>query len=157
MSRGASSAPGSSAIPGADGLRFSHVLIREAAYDSLPKEVRAELHERVATWLEQASEGRTAEYDEIIGHHLEQAARYKHELGETDEELASRAGTRLANAGRRAREHRNPAAVGLLSRALELLSARPQLRPPPAPGAPWLTRRSPNWPRCSTTRCSNRS
>src|SRR5205823_6673434 len=34
-----------------DGFRFRHLLIRDAAYDSLPKSVRAELHERFADWL----------------------------------------------------------------------------------------------------------
>src|SRR5262249_56726766 len=34
------------------GLLFRHVLIRDAAYGTLPKAVRAELHERLALWLE---------------------------------------------------------------------------------------------------------
>ena len=33
---------------GEDGFRFRHLLIRDAAYDALPKAVRAELHERFA-------------------------------------------------------------------------------------------------------------
>ena len=36
---------------GEDAFRFRHVLIRNAAYDGLPKQVRAELHERFADWL----------------------------------------------------------------------------------------------------------
>ena len=41
-------------IAGDDGFRFRHLLIRDAAYDALPKAVRAELHERFAGWLELA-------------------------------------------------------------------------------------------------------
>ena len=40
-------------IPGDDGFRFRHLLIRDAAYDALPKSARAELHERFASWLEE--------------------------------------------------------------------------------------------------------
>ena len=37
---------------GEDGFRFRHLLIRDAAYDALPKATRAVLHERFAAWLE---------------------------------------------------------------------------------------------------------
>ena len=40
-------------LPGDDGFRFDHILIRDAAYDSLPKRLRAELHNGFASWLEQ--------------------------------------------------------------------------------------------------------
>ena len=35
--------------------RFRHLLIRDAAYESIPKEARAELHERFGRWLERAA------------------------------------------------------------------------------------------------------
>jgi class 3 adenylate cyclase/tetratricopeptide (TPR) repeat protein len=107
-------------FPVEDGFRFCHLLIRDAAYDALPKATRAELHERVAGWLEE--HGRNLiELDEILGHHLEQAVRYKAELGEADDALAERAGERLAAAGRRAlRRGDSPAAARLLERALDL-------------------------------------
>ena len=103
-----------------DGFRFRHLLIRDAAYDALPKATRAELHERFAGWLEQRGE-ELVELDEILGYHLEQAARYKQELGQADPTLAERAGERLAAAGRRALWRGDErAAAGLLERALEL-------------------------------------
>ena len=37
---------------GEDGFRFRHLLIRDTAYDALPKATRAELHRRFADWLE---------------------------------------------------------------------------------------------------------
>src|SRR5919205_48126 len=55
---------------GEDGFRFMHVLTRDAAYAGLPKELRAELHEGVADWLDAKPDSQ----DEIVGYHLEQGA-----------------------------------------------------------------------------------
>ena len=107
-------------LPREDAYRFRHLLIRDTAYDGLPKATRAELHRRFAEWLEEY--GRSlVELDEILGYHLEQAARYRRELGQTDGALADRAGARLAAAGRRALWRGDErAAAGLIERALEL-------------------------------------
>jgi class 3 adenylate cyclase/tetratricopeptide (TPR) repeat protein len=110
-------------LAGDDGFRFSHILIRDAAYDSLPKRLRAELHERFADWLETRL-GSDAP-DEIVGYHLEQAYRYRVELGSEDQHartLARKAGRSLAEAGRRAQERSDTAATcSLLGRAIDLL------------------------------------
>ena len=104
-----------------DGFRFRHLLIRDAAYESLPKSSRAELHELFAGWLEQRGDG-LVELDEIVGYHLEQAARYREELGQPSPALAERAAERLATGGRRALWRGDErAAAGLLERALELI------------------------------------
>ena len=66
-----------------DAFKFRHILIRDAAYEALPKSERAILHERFADWLERTVGERLAEYEEIVGYHLEQAHRYRTELGET--------------------------------------------------------------------------
>lgn len=115
-------------VPGDEAYRFRHQLIRDAAYEALPKLLRAELHERFARWVEKDRPD-LFERDEIVGHHLEQAARCKSELGEPDLELAERAGARLATAGRRALwRGDNGAASVLLGRALGLLpDARPDV------------------------------
>ena len=65
---------------GDDEFRFRHLLIRDAAYDSMPKQVRGVLHERFAEWAASRS-GDEAELDEILGHHLEQAHAYRVALG----------------------------------------------------------------------------
>jgi class 3 adenylate cyclase/tetratricopeptide (TPR) repeat protein len=111
--------PDRAQLAGDDGFRFRHLLIRDAAYDALPKGVRAELHERFADWL--VSHTELVELDEIVGYHLEQAVRHRRELGHPADALALRAGERLAAAGRRAlwREDRR-AARTLLERALSL-------------------------------------
>jgi hypothetical protein len=61
-------------FPEDEGFRFRHLLIRDAAYESLPKATRAELHERFADWL---STHDLVERDEIVSYHLEQAHRYR--------------------------------------------------------------------------------
>jgi class 3 adenylate cyclase/tetratricopeptide (TPR) repeat protein len=109
-------------FPWDDGFRFRHILIRDAAYLGLAKETRADIHEGYAAWLqENAGEG-VAEFDEILGYHLEQAFRLRQELGTTDPELRERAGKLLAGAGRRAIGRGDvPATVTLLARAVALL------------------------------------
>ena len=37
---------------GEDGFGFAHILVRDAAYDSMPKSLRADYHERCADWVE---------------------------------------------------------------------------------------------------------
>ena len=63
--------------------RFGHQIIRDTAYGSLLKRVRAQLHERFVTWAERVNQerGRELEFEEILGYHLEQAYRYRTELG----------------------------------------------------------------------------
>jgi class 3 adenylate cyclase len=113
--------PDRSHIAGDDGFRFRHLLIRDAAYDALPKAKRAQLHAHFAGWLEQHGAD-LVELDEIIGHHLEQACRYQAELGlPSSGDLVREARRRLATAGRRAlRRHDYNAAVNLLERAATL-------------------------------------
>jgi tetratricopeptide (TPR) repeat protein len=113
--------PDRAQIAGDDGYRFRHLLIRDAAYDALPKAVRADLHIRFGDWLDEHGHS-LVERDEIVGFHLEQAARYMGELGQPDADIAERAALRLAAAGRRASDRLDDrAALALLSRAVDLL------------------------------------
>ena len=116
--------PDARTFAGEDAFRFGHILIRDAAYDSMPKRLRAELHERFARWAEDHA-GEGAELDEIIGHHLEQAYGFRVELGprgEEEDRLAGRAADRLLRAGRRALGRGDiHAARTLLERASALL------------------------------------
>ena len=111
----------SALFPVEDAFRFRHQLIRDAAYDGMPKELRSELHEQFGRWLET----NRSEYEEIVGYHFEQAFRLKEQLGPVDDELcalAARAGRLLGHAGHRAFERGDiPAAVTLLTRATDLL------------------------------------
>ena len=113
-----------------DAYRFRHLLIRDAAYASLRKSDRSELHERFADWLERVNRQREreTEVEEILGYHLEQAYRYRIELGPIDDKavaLGDRASTRLASAGRRALARSDfRAAANLLDRAARVLDER---------------------------------
>ena len=120
--------PDRSEIRGEDAFRFTHILVRDAAYGGIPKAMRAELHERLADWIEAHTRDLAGEYEEIVGYHLEQAHRSLVELGPAGDRttaLSERTAERLASAGQRAFARGDmPAAVSLLSRATALLSAR---------------------------------
>jgi tetratricopeptide (TPR) repeat protein len=112
--------PDKAQLPGEDAYRFRHLLIRDAAYEALPKATRAELHEGFATWLEEHGAD-LVELDEIVGYHLEQAYRYHAELGPAETKLGRRAADRLTAAGRRSyAAGDNGSAANLLGRAVSL-------------------------------------
>jgi class 3 adenylate cyclase len=114
-------------VPGEEGYRFGHMLIRDAAYAGISKKDRADLHEQFARWIEENAGERLIEVEEILGYHLEQAYRYVSELSpgaERGRELAQKAGERLGAAGRRALGRGDAsAATKLLGRAAALLPA----------------------------------
>ena len=113
--------PEKAEFPGEDAFRFRHLLIRDAAYDALPKATRAGLHERFADWLEELGAD-LVELDEMLGYHLEQAFRYRRELGRPGGALADRAAAKLGAAGRRALDRGDmDGASNLLARAAALL------------------------------------
>jgi DNA-binding SARP family transcriptional activator len=111
-----------SELAGEDAFRFAHVLIREAAYNAVPKQRRAELHEGLARWLE----GRPGAPEEAVGHHLAEAYRNRAELGlvgEGEKELATGAAERFGAAARAALVRGDlHAAAHLLERAVALLA-----------------------------------
>ena len=116
---------GGTQFAGEEALRFGHVLIRDVAYDGLLKQTRSELHEQFARWLQDRAGKRVAEYDEIVGYHLERAFRLRLELGPVDEharQISRSAAAVLAGAGQRALQRSDlPAASNLLERAVQLL------------------------------------
>ncbi len=114
--------PADSRFRGEDAYRFQHQLIREVAYDAIPKALRAELHERFADWFERTAPAAEPETQELLGYHLEQAFRYRSELGLGGwETIGVRARELLFAAGRRAVTRGDVhAAVGLLGRAAEI-------------------------------------
>jgi class 3 adenylate cyclase/tetratricopeptide (TPR) repeat protein len=121
--------PDRALFSGDDGFRFSHVLIRDAAYSSMPKQLRAELHERYARWLQERLADRSQEYLELVPHHLEQALHYRRELhpdGPEERSLGEEAGKLLWVAARAASARMDlPAALALYDRANALLPDEP--------------------------------
>jgi class 3 adenylate cyclase len=118
--------PEQSMLAGDDAFRFRHLLIRDAAYEALPKATRAELHERFADWVEENAP-QLVELDEIVGYHLEQAYTYRSELGPLDDAariLAPRAAERLLAAAKRALDRGDlPAVESLAPRSVALAPA----------------------------------
>jgi class 3 adenylate cyclase/tetratricopeptide (TPR) repeat protein len=127
--------PDRSDFVGDDGFRFAHILIREAAYATILKRRRAELHRRLADWLEQQGKERIDEFEEVLGYHFEQAFLYSTQLSQADEQVHAvgmRAARHLGRAGQRALGRGDAAAAtGLLQRASAVLAdsdpARPEL------------------------------
>ena len=105
---------------GEEAFRFTHALIRDAAYAAIPKRKRAKLHADVAEWLEERPEAA----DEIVGYHFERACGLLVELdgpGERERAFAARAIDRFRAASHDSLARGNPAAASsLLERALTL-------------------------------------
>ncbi|HWC13873.1 MAG TPA: adenylate/guanylate cyclase domain-containing protein [Actinomycetota bacterium] len=68
---------------------FHHVLIRDVAYESLPKVQRATRHEAAARWLELQAAGRKEELAQTIASHYAAALSYINEVGDLDREHPS--------------------------------------------------------------------
>jgi len=64
---------------------FRHVLIRDVAYESLPKSVRARKHVQVADWASEQAGERSDEIAALLATHLGEALRYRDELGERED------------------------------------------------------------------------
>ena len=116
-------------LPGEDGFRLRHLLIRDAAYDALPTAVRADFHMGLAHWLDEHGAA-LIELDEVVGYHLEQACAYRAELGIPDDTgVASAVRGRLGAAGLRAMGRQDfGAAAHLLERASKALPSRLDVR-----------------------------
>jgi tetratricopeptide (TPR) repeat protein len=127
--------PDRAELPGETGYRFTHILVRDAAYDLLPKRRRADLHVAYADWLLGRPE-RGSAADEIVGYHLEQAYEYRSQLGRAGDDrhsaLAARASAQLSVAGRRA------LSSGDRGGASNLLERAAALRTRPDPERPAL-------------------
>jgi tetratricopeptide (TPR) repeat protein len=92
--------PGSGA-----GYRFRHPMIQSAAYERMPEDRRAELHERYADWLAEQTRANPDQFDELVAHHFHEAYRYASKLepaADHTRKVACRAGERYAAAGHRA-------------------------------------------------------
>ncbi|MGH2635263.1 MAG: AAA family ATPase [Actinomycetota bacterium] len=82
---------------------FRHVLIRDVAYESLPKLLRARKHVEVARWAEERTGDRARELAEFVGAHYLRAVEYRDELGEpADHELEAATSRWALEAGERA-------------------------------------------------------
>ena len=62
-----------SSLAGQQELIFKHVLIRDVAYESLPRRDRTDAHAAVAGWIEETAGDRAGEMAELLAYHLSTA------------------------------------------------------------------------------------
>jgi class 3 adenylate cyclase/tetratricopeptide (TPR) repeat protein len=79
-----------SSLAGAAEFGFRHVLVRDVAYDSLPKRDRATLHAEIADWAETALADRIDEFSELVAGHLAAALVYEEELAGSPDDAVLR-------------------------------------------------------------------
>ena len=78
---------------------FRHILIREVAYQTLPRAERARLHANAGRWLASIAAGREDELAELIAFHLREAATLTATSGTRDAGIDTEAVTWLRRAG----------------------------------------------------------
>jgi class 3 adenylate cyclase/tetratricopeptide (TPR) repeat protein len=71
--RGLVHARAGSSIVGERQYAFRHILIKDVAYESLPRRDRGRAHARVAAWIEAQTRDREREFAELLAHHYEHA------------------------------------------------------------------------------------
>jgi len=113
---------------GSDNFTFRHILIREVAYQTLPRSERARLHAQAGEWLEGIAQGRDEAFAELIAFHYREAAT----LPSADAMFAAETRRRATHWLRRAAEAAIASAAHVeakrhLSSAIEL--AEPDLLP----------------------------
>lgn len=107
-----------SAVAGESAYSFKHVLLRDAAYASLPRRQRKALHAAAAAWLSAAAGERVSDFADQLAHHAVAAGQPDLALGHL---------MTAADRSRRAAAHRREAA--LLAEATQLADSldRPAL------------------------------
>jgi predicted ATPase/class 3 adenylate cyclase len=92
--------PGSGA-----GYRFRHPMIRSVAYERMPQDRRARLHERYARWLAEQTRDNPDQFDELVAHHFYESFRYASKLdpaADHTREVSGHAGERYTALAKRA-------------------------------------------------------
>jgi class 3 adenylate cyclase len=108
-------------IDGEAEYSFRHPLIREVAYEQVPRSRRARTHRLAAGWTETLPADRAEDRAEALAHHYENALAYSRAAGEPYEDLRAPAARALAEAGDHARAlHSLDVAADRYRRALEL-------------------------------------
>jgi DNA-binding SARP family transcriptional activator len=104
---------------------FRHELLRDVAYEEIPRARRAERHLRVAAWIQ--SLGRAEDHAELLAHHYLAALEYGVAAGDDVTHVVDGARRALQSAGLRAmRLSANERAIEYFSRAIDLLGRLPE-------------------------------
>jgi class 3 adenylate cyclase/tetratricopeptide (TPR) repeat protein len=91
-----------SQVAGERQYAFRHVLVRDVAYQQLPRAARADRHRRVAEWLQGLSPDRAEDRAELLAHHFQAALEFARAAGQETAALAEHARVALREAGDRA-------------------------------------------------------
>ncbi len=89
-----------SAVAGETEYSFRHALVREVAYEQIPRAQRADKHRAAAEWIE--SLGRIEDHSELLAHHYAAALDYARASGQDTAPLAAQGRIALREAGDRA-------------------------------------------------------
>jgi class 3 adenylate cyclase/tetratricopeptide (TPR) repeat protein len=108
---------------------FRHALIRDGAYDSLPKSLRADKHLGVARWAAERAGDRAEEIAELVATHELEAVRYLDELGDKRPDVERKAFADAWAAARRTRSLRLGAESVRWYREAERLAERVEIPP----------------------------
>jgi class 3 adenylate cyclase/tetratricopeptide (TPR) repeat protein len=112
-------------VGGGRAWTFKHILIRDVAYDTIPKSERAAAHGAFGRWLQATAGSRADEYAEIVAYHAEQAFQLARELGDDGlNELGTDAYRQLLAAGTKATQRGDQrAALAFFRRTLAIAEA----------------------------------
>jgi len=114
-----------SSVAGDTEYAFCHELLRDVAYEEIPRAARAERHRRAAEWID--SLGRPEDHAELLAHHYLAALEGARAADVEVAMLVERAEEALHRAGQRAiRLSANQRAVEYLSRAIALVGRLPE-------------------------------
>jgi class 3 adenylate cyclase/tetratricopeptide (TPR) repeat protein len=109
-----------SSVEGEDELSFWHGLVRDVAYQQIPRSPRAEKHVAVARWIEDAAAERLEDHAEILVHHYGLASELVRAAGEERPDIEESLLRFLLLAGERAAQLDMEAAEAYFRRALAL-------------------------------------
>ena len=115
-----------SSVEGEAEYSFRHLLIRDVAYQQIPRAARVRKHRTAAAWIERLSGDRVTDHADILAHHYGQALRLAKAAGLDDDthELAVQVRRFLIMAGDRALELDARKAEAFYRQALELSPPR---------------------------------
>ena len=123
---GAPAAGRNSSVNGQAEYSFGHLLIRDVAYQQIPRAARVRKHRAAAAWIERLAGDRVTDHAEILAHHYGQALQLARAAGLADDtrELEAQARRFLIMAGDRALEFDARKAEAFYRQALELCPPR---------------------------------
>jgi class 3 adenylate cyclase/tetratricopeptide (TPR) repeat protein len=109
-----------SSVEGEDEFSFWHALVRDVAYQQIPRSPRAEKHLAAAAWVESTAEERLEDHAEILVYHYGQALDLTQAAGDKGPDIVERLIRFLLLAGDRAAHLDTQAAEAYYRRALDL-------------------------------------